>query len=200
MVDPMHVGTHLSLCVWHPVVAGQCHGQQQQLDLLALPRLWHGGIRGLPVGVSVSVAGLGTPTECGVPRHVGSLHAHRVCTRDPSLVSPSWTRHVQCRIQAGRGQGWSPGRSGSGPRQEWQWSLPVAAPVLLRLFLGTHRCKGFARSCFLLRKIPVGKKKTLKHPLRSLLTHADPQHQFCWNQLMLGCAWRGLGCQSQPCG
>lgn len=120
VVGPMRVGTHLSLCVWHPVVAGQCHGQQEWLDLLALPRLWHGGIRGLQVGVSVSVAGLGTATECGVLRHVSSLHTHRVCTRDLSLLSPSWTRHVQCRIQTGRGQGWSPGRSGSG---HCQWLL-----------------------------------------------------------------------------
>lgn len=191
---PTHVGTHLPLCAWHPVVAGQRHGQPQRLGppcpAQAVAR-WH---QGAPGG-SFSLCGWTGDSHRearGLVAHPQGLHQGSVTV----LVSPSWHEDGQGTCSAG------PRQAGdkAGPWQQWQWPLPAAAPGLLRLFLGTRMREGFARSCFLLKKTPVGKKTPQNNP-------RDPSPDTCSppaalldsrNQLVLGCAWRGFGCQSQP--
>lgn len=163
VMGAMHVGTHLSLCMWHPVVAGQCHGQPQWLAPPWPAQAmvwWH---QGTPGGSFSLWIGLGTATRCGGCTRGTWAHgtpagsAPGIChCASVTGLAHGWTRHMQCRVQTGRGQRLAPGRS--------CWPLPVAAPVLLRLFLGSCMCKGFACSCFLLGKTPVGKKNPQNTP------------------------------------
>lgn len=102
-------------------------------DLLALPRLWRGGIRGLQVGVSVSVVELGTAAQGGGCTR--GMWAH--CTAagfapgvghwaGVTVLARGWTGHMQGGIQKSRGQGWPPGRSGS---DHCQWLLQLHRDV-----------------------------------------------------------------------
>lgn len=153
------VGTHLSLCVWHPVVAGQCHGQQQWLGPPCPAQAmvwWH---QGTPGGSFSVCSWTGDSHQMWCPQ-AGGLTASLQGLHQGSITGVT----VLDKAQAVQ----DPHRQGTRlvPWQEWQWPLPVAAPVLLRLFLGMCMCMGFARSCFLLSEEEKIPKTTPEiHPL-----------------------------------
>lgn len=153
-------------------------------------QVWCGDIRGHQVGVSVSVVEWGQPPNAVVAPEAHGLIAHPLGLHQGSvtvLVSLSWHMDGQGTGSAGCRQAGDK----AGAWLECQWPPPAAAPALLRLFLDMFMHKGFARSCFLLRKNPVGKKTPQNNS-------QDPSPDTCSppavlldsrNQFVLGCAW-----------
>lgn len=152
---PVHVGTHLSLGRWHPAVAGRCHGQPQWLGPPCPAQAlawWH---QGTSEGSLSLCSGAGDSGGCtrgswGPCTPAGFAPGIGHCASGTVLAQP-WTRHMQGGIQESRGQGW--------PLAGVAVAAVCGCSSSTRTFPGTCVCKGFARSCFLLRKTPVRKKK-----------------------------------------
>lgn len=161
----------------HVASSGSVMASHSGWNLLVLPRLWRGDIRGHQVGVAVSVVEWGQPPNAVVAPEARGLIAHPQGLHQGSvtvLVSLSWHMDGQGTGSAGCRQAGDK----AGPWQECQWPPPAAAPALLRLFLDMFMHKGFARSCFLLRKTQWGRKHPKTTPRIHPVTPVAPQQCF----------------------